>query len=129
MTSRQSNLLRKARQKLLVAQDLWRLGHLEDAVSRAYYVMFYIAAAFLDGEGLRFSSHSAVISEFGRVFAKTGRVPSEFHRWLLEAEQDRLGGDYRDVYTVQAEVAEKHLRNAERFLRIAEDLIGSPESS
>jgi hypothetical protein len=36
--------------------------------------MFYLAEAFLDGEGLAFSSHSAVIGEFGRIFAKSGRM-------------------------------------------------------
>jgi uncharacterized protein (UPF0332 family) len=40
--------------------------------------MFYLAEAFLDGEGLAFSSHSAVIGEFGRIFAKSGRIPSKF---------------------------------------------------
>lgn len=34
---------------------------LEDAISCSYYSMFHIAAAFLEGEGLRFSSHAAVL--------------------------------------------------------------------
>src|ERR1019366_3335786 len=50
-------------------------GFAEDAVSRAYYTMFYLAEAFLDGEGLAFTSHAA----FGRIFAKSGRIPAEFH--------------------------------------------------
>lgn len=128
MTNRQSNLLNRARKKLSVAKDLSRLGHLEDAVSRAYYTMFYVAEALLDGEGLRFSSHSAVISEFGRIFAKAGRVPSEFHRLLMESQEDRLGADYREVYFVSTEEVQEHIRNAERFLRLAEELIGLPAS-
>jgi uncharacterized protein (UPF0332 family) len=41
--------------------------------------MFYVAEAFLEGEGLSFSSHSAVISAFGQYFARTGRIPTDFH--------------------------------------------------
>ena len=42
--------------------------------------MFYVAEAFLLNEGLTFSSHAAVISAFGRDFARTGRALLEFHR-------------------------------------------------
>jgi len=61
-------------------------GFPDYAASRAYYAMFYIAEAFLDGEGMSFSSHAAVIGAFGREFARTGRVPAEFHRFLIDAQ-------------------------------------------
>jgi uncharacterized protein (UPF0332 family) len=67
--------------------------------------MFYTATALLDAEGLAFSSHAAVIGEFGRIFAKTGRVSPEFHRFLLEAQEERLGGDYEGVYMLSGEEA------------------------
>jgi uncharacterized protein (UPF0332 family) len=51
--------------------------------------MFYIAEAFLLGEGLTFSSHSAVIAAFGREFAKTKRLPVEYHRYLINAQEKR----------------------------------------
>jgi uncharacterized protein (UPF0332 family) len=51
--------------------------------------MFYVAEAFLEGEGLSFSSRSAVTSAFGRHFAKTGKAPIEFHRSLIRAEELR----------------------------------------
>ena len=128
MTNRQSNLLSKAHQKLSASRDLLRQGHPEDAVSRAYYVMFFVAEAFLDGEGLRFSSHAAVISAFGRLFAKTGRVPAEFHRYLKEAQEDRTGADYGETYSVSPEEAEDHVQKAARFLELAGDLIGPSEA-
>lgn len=128
MTQRQSILLRKAAQRLAASRDLLRLGHVEDAVSRAYYAMFYLAEAFLDGEGVRFSSHAAVVAEFGRRFAKTGRVPTEFHQFLLKAQEARHGGDYEDVYPLSAEETELHVQRAERFLELANRFIGSPEA-
>jgi uncharacterized protein (UPF0332 family) len=60
------------------------------AVSRAYYAMFYCSEALLDADGLQFSSHAAVVSGFGQHFTKTGRVPAEFHRHLIQAQDSRL---------------------------------------
>ena len=128
MTERQANLLRKAHRALRVPKDLMKLGHLEDAASRAYYSMFYVAEAFLDGEGLHFSTHSAVISEFGRLFAKTGRLPSDFHLFLKEAQHDRLGADYAELCTLTREETQEHLEHAENFLKLADNLIGPLES-
>lgn len=86
--------------------------------------MFYVAQAFLSGEGLSFSKHSAVIAAFGQHFAKTGRVPAEYHRYLIESEQLRNVGDY-DVHTGLTENdATNQLNRAEDFLSLAEQFIG-----
>ena len=66
MTPDQLNLLLKARQSLSAARLMLDSEYPDYAASRAYYAMFYIAEAFLEGEGLSFSKHSAVISAFGR---------------------------------------------------------------
>jgi uncharacterized protein (UPF0332 family) len=61
--------------------------------------MFYVAQAFLLGDGLAFSKHSAVISAFGQHFTKTGRAPADFHRYLRlrSSRSDNYGyGPYRD---------------------------------
>lgn len=87
--------------------------------------MFYIAEAFLEGEGMSFSKHSAVISAFGREFARTNRVPVEFHRFLIEAQELRNAGDYGDFNAVSLEDAEKLITWAEQFLALAEGAIGT----
>lgn len=94
MTPEQQALLEKATRSLQVARVLNQQNLPEFAASRAYYTMFYIASAFLEGEGLAFSRHSAVISAFGREFANTGRVPVEFHRYLIAAELISRQADY-----------------------------------
>lgn len=66
MTPEQASLLRKAHDSLRAAKLLAANSLPDFAASRAYYTMFYITEAFLLGEGLAFSSHSAVISAFGR---------------------------------------------------------------
>jgi len=70
------------------------------ATSRAYYSMFYIAEAFLEGEGLSCSKYAAVIVAFGREFAKPRRVPQNFHRFLIEAQELRTTGDYGQLNAV-----------------------------
>ncbi|KAM3093530.1 HEPN domain-containing protein [Phormidesmis sp. 146-35] len=66
MTSEQQALLQKAVRSLEAAKVLNREGLPEFAVTRAYYTMFYIVEAFLEGDNLSFSKHSAVISAFGQ---------------------------------------------------------------
>ena len=124
MTSEQADLLQHARRSIGAAKANLDLGYPEVAASRAYYAVFYIAQAFLEGDGLRFSSHAEVISAFGRHFAKTGRAPAEYHRFLITSQKLRLDADYRTYWVPQEEAAEQVAR-AEQFLKLAEDLIGS----
>ncbi|MEP0956474.1 HEPN domain-containing protein [Leptolyngbya sp. FACHB-1515] len=96
----------------------------EFAAARAYYTMFYVVEAFLEGEGLSFSKHSAVISAFGRRFASTGRLPVEFHRYLITAEQIRRQGDYDPNSTLTVAQAAEQISRAEEFLQLAQAQIG-----
>jgi uncharacterized protein (UPF0332 family) len=68
-------LLEKARNSLQAAKLLIENNLADIAVTRAYYTMFYCAQAFLLSKNLSFSSHSAVISAFGREFVKIKAVP------------------------------------------------------
>jgi uncharacterized protein (UPF0332 family) len=86
--------------------------------------MFYVAEAFLEGEGMSFSKHSAVIAAFGQHLARPERVPPEFHRFLLEAQELRHRGDYGDRHSVTIEQAQEQIARAERFLQLAERMIG-----
>jgi uncharacterized protein (UPF0332 family) len=120
----QAALLRKARQSLRGARVLAYQELLYDfAVSRAYYVMFYAAEAFLLEDGLAFSKHSAVIAAFGERFAKTGRVPAEFHRYLLDGEDRRNSGDYGLGPGLSRADADEQIARAERFIDLVERLL------
>ena len=116
MTPEQNQLFQKAQQSLNAANYLLEGGYYDFAVSRAYYTMFYIASAFLLGDGLTFSKHSAVISAFGKEFAKTERVPVKFHRQLKEAQDLRNVGDYGATGLISEEEAEVQIQRAKAFL-------------
>jgi len=124
MTEAQLDLLAQARESLSAAKLLLANGYPGYAAARAYYSMFYAAEAFLEGDGLAFSSHKAVIAAFGKEFARTGRVPSELHRYLVDAEELRHTADYGPHRAVDADRATKQIERAERFLAVAQQLIG-----
>lgn len=124
MTEDQLELLITARESLAAAKYLLKGIFPGFAASRAYYTMFYIAEAFLEGEEMSFSKHSAVISAFGQYFAHQGKVPVEFHRYLSDAHELRLSGDYGGHDAVTVEQALLTIEQADRFMKVAEELIG-----
>lgn len=125
MNDDQRELLQKAVSSLSAAKLLLKGGYPDFAASRAYYTMFYIAEAFLEGEGMSFSKHSAVIAAFGKHFAHTGKISVEFHRYLIEAQEARNTGDYGLSQAVKPDQAQEVISHAEMFLETAINLIGS----
>jgi uncharacterized protein (UPF0332 family) len=125
MTAEQTALLRKAETSLQAAKLLATEGYYDIAVSRAYYTMFYVAQALLLQDGLAFSKHSAVIAAFGQHFARTGRVPVEFHRYLIEAGEQRNTGDYDLEPNLTLADAERQLTRATQFIELGYNLSGN----
>ena len=124
MTEDQQELLEEARDSIAAAKLLLHNMYPGYAAARAYYAMFYLAQAFLEGEGLSFSKHSAVIAAFGQHFARTGRMPSQYHRYLIEAQALRQSGDHGQRNVVTLEQAETQIGRAESFLELARKMIG-----
>ena len=122
MRPEQLALIEKAEESLQAARLLADQGFGNFAVSRAYYAMFYIAEAYLMGEGLSFSKHSGVIAAFGQQFVKTGRVPRRFHRYLIEGQASRNVGDYDVSARLGKAEAAEQIKRAEEFLALAEQL-------
>lgn len=125
MSPEQQALRDKAQRSLEAAQTLVDQGFYDFAVSRAYYAMFYLAEALLDQEGLSFSKHSAVISAFGQYLVRSGKVPIEFHRHLIDAQAQRTRADY-DLHPDLSELDAKTLiSQAQAFLTIAGQILDS----
>jgi uncharacterized protein (UPF0332 family) len=124
VTPEQYTLLVWAREDLESARLLAAGGYSRGATSRAYYAMFSTARALLLSRGLDVSSHAAVIATFGKEFAKSGLVPREAHRRLLDAQDARLSADYATDSTIAAEQVQVLLTHAEEFLALAERMLG-----
>lgn len=89
------------------------------AAGRAYYAMFYIAEALLNEKGLKFSKHSGVHAAFGEQFAKTKEMDAKFHRWLIDAFDKRLAGDYGVETDIETDIAAHMINQAQEFLESA----------
>lgn len=101
-------ILAKAKESLEAARLLRAEGYLDFAASRAYYAMFYTAEALLLSKNLSFSSHAAVIANYGKEFSKTGELDPKFHKYLIAVQDLRSQGDY----SYSPGVAESNVQDA-----------------
>ena len=81
--------------------------------------MFYVAQISLLSRDLSFSSHAAVISAFGREFVKSGEVPKDLHRYLIDAAKARTDGDHSTEVRLSQDNAIVQLQRAQVFLDVA----------
>jgi uncharacterized protein (UPF0332 family) len=119
VTPAQASPLEKAERNLAAARLLLAQGYPDFATARTYYTMFYAAEALLIGKGLGYSKHAAVIAAFGQHFVKTGELPQETHRWLIECHAERQRGDYDVEATIPTADAERLIAQAAQFLSAA----------
>jgi len=119
-------LLDKAKRSIKTAEKIFKDGEVDFAGSRAYYALFYIAEALLLERGLAFSSHSAVIANFGKEFAKPKTLDPKFHNYLIKAQDRRNIGDYAiGNHLTEGEVQEM-LEWGKEFLKAARTFLSQP---
>ena len=117
--------LERATESLASAQLLFDSLFFDDAVSRAYYAMYYAAKAALESIGIETRSHAGVINQFGLHFIKKGQLDSQYGSMLTRAFQARQSSDYDvQVNTVPLE-AESVLTNAELFVAKIKELLSN----
>ena len=124
MKAQTLGFLNKAERAIAATESLLRDGLPEFACGRAYYSMFYVAEALLVEEGLRFRKHSGVHAAFGERFAATAEMDPKFHRWLLDAFDARLAGDYGFEAVLTAEDVGVLLERSREFLAAARTRLG-----
>jgi uncharacterized protein (UPF0332 family) len=116
-------LLDKGGRALKAAETLLREGDPEFAAGRAYYAMLHVAQALLREKGLQYRRHSGVHAAFGEHFAKTGLLDRKYHRWLLDAFDERLRGDYDFQTSFDTESVALWIAQAREFWEVAERLL------
>jgi hypothetical protein len=108
--------LEKAQAKLRVAKDLLAGKEWDDAVSRAYYAAFHTAQAALLTEGQRGDTYKGVVTLFGLLLVKTGKLDKKFGKLLSNLKDDREAGDYEALSYLDEETARRAVREAEEFV-------------
>ena len=112
-------IMNKAQESLEAANLLLDQGYYDFAASRAYYAIYYTAEALLLFRGLSFSSHAAVIANFGKEFAKTGEMDLKFHKYFIAVQDLRSQGDYSYHPGVSATQAREAISWAAEFFEVA----------
>ena len=120
-------LLQKADRAVAAAEKLVAIDA-ESGISRAYYAMFYVAEALLAERDLEFKKHAAVHAAFGEHFAKTRSLDPKYHRWLLDAFDQRITADYRVGAELTAYDARTLVEQAKEFLSAARAFLASHKS-
>lgn len=95
----------------------------QEAISRAYYVMFYAASALLCTLGKTTSKHSTLISLFHQYFIRTKKFDDFYYRRFVKAFEDRLSADYKVLQPIVDEIAYKKYEDAQHFLQAAEEYL------
>ena len=73
-------LIEKAESKLVSAKILFEKGIFDDAISRAYYCMYYAAKAILSLKDKYPRTHRGLVSQFGLEFVKEGIIEEYYAR-------------------------------------------------
>ncbi|HZK85356.1 MAG TPA: HEPN domain-containing protein [Desulfosporosinus sp.] len=115
--------LESAGERLVVAEDLFRLGHYRDCLSKAYYSVFQSARAVLATKELDSRKHSGVISMFNLYFVKTEIFPKEFRKIIASSQDLRLASDYDDFFLASKQEAEKSIADARKFINGVESFL------
>jgi uncharacterized protein (UPF0332 family) len=109
--------LKRANNALSASEALFSKELFDDAISRAYYAMFYAAKALLIRDGfISGSKHSAVVAAFGREYAKTGKIEPRYHQMLIEGFEWRQKADYDVFWHADRQTAQGCIEDASNFI-------------
>lgn len=105
-----------AAETLRAAEYLLKGEYYNDAVSRAYYAMFYAARALLASRDLHPKGHKGLIIQFGLEFVKKGFIEETYGRALSYAKERRETVDYNIEATMTPDEAAIIIADARNFL-------------
>lgn len=114
------SLIINAHDKLESAFILFENEKYADAVSRAYYSMFFAAKALLFENNIHPRTHRGLISQFSLEIVKNRKFPQELFNLLTRAQEDREQADYGFKNTIDKEEAKYILQGSRKFLNECE---------
>lgn len=124
-TNRHKDLARhrmeKAARNLSMARENFVLGHYDESVVKSYYVVLTAMRALLALLHMDSHRHEGVIALFHQHLINEKLFPKDFNRKIPKLKKLREDADYGDFVTVSKEEAQDEIRNAEDFLRAAEE--------
>jgi uncharacterized protein (UPF0332 family) len=119
-------LLVRAEERLRAARHLLIGAHFSDAVSRAYYGMYFASTALLLSKGLTAKTHSGLVALVFEHFVRPGLLERDVAGLLPSAMAARHEADYGFPDKATELEASETLADAERFVRRAREILGRP---
>jgi len=108
--------LEEAEKRIGASKILLREGFYKDAVSRAYYSMYYASKALLSMKGIQTKTHEGLASKIGELAIK-GVIEREYGGLLTKAKDMRGTADYGLYKEFSMEEVRSLIEDAERFLK------------
>ena len=106
-----------AEECLQAAQLLLDAENYKSAANRSYYAIFHAMRSVLAFDGIDMKHHSGIISEFRRLYIKTGIFSTQLSAIISVLFSIRQDSDYDDFFVIsKAEVMEQII-NAKTFLQ------------
>lgn len=107
--------LEEAEKRIEASKILLNEGFFKDAVSRAYYSMYYASKALLSMKGIQTKTHRGLRLKIGELVIK-GVIEREYGKDLTKAEDKREIADYGMYEEFSTEEVRALIEDAERFL-------------
>jgi uncharacterized protein (UPF0332 family) len=124
MSPRSKEFMDQARDRLAMAGEVLASGHLEGAVSAAYYAMLYAARAALSEDEENARTHRGTWNAFRIHYVTSDTFDASLFIMAQQAQAAREGGDYSAV-TPTPEEASRYVDGAAEFVAAVEQMLAS----
>ena len=98
-------------------------GDYKTAANRSYYAVFHAMRSVLAYDGIDMKHHSGIISEFRRLYIKTGIFTKEMSETISALFDLRSDSDYDDYYVISIDDIKTQMSSAESFLNSIEEFL------
>ena len=112
----------QARDRAATAREILASGHLEAAVSTAYYAMLYAARAALSESDEYARTHGGTWHLFHERYVTTGAFDQHLHTMAQGAQRTREEGDYEAITPDRGE-AERIVAGAAEYIAAVEHML------
>ena len=122
MSPRSVEFMDQARDRAATAREILASGHLEAAVSAAYYAMLYAARAALSERDEYARTHGGTWHLFHERYVTTGAFDQHLHALAHDAQRTREEGDYEAI-TPDRDEAERIVAGAADYIAAVDHML------
>ncbi len=108
---------------LNAAKILLSVDNYKSAANRSYYTVFHAMRAVLAFDEIDMKHHSGIISEFRKLYIKTGIFDAKLSQIISLLFNIRTDSDYDDFFVINKEEVEEQIENAKFFLETVESYL------